>query len=382
MLLVKNATIYTLEEQGIITNGDILIKDGKIAAIGEGLTAEGAQILDATGLYIIPGMIDAHSHAGGFETYSNQSDVNENTNPITPQMNIIHAIDVRDPSFQVAYKSGVTTVCIPPGSANVICGTAITAKTYGDNIFDMVLQNPAAMKCALGGNPKGYGRRNQMPATRMGVAFMFKEALRKASAYLQKKEEAAGDKEKEPAYDAQCEALLPVIRKEIPLKIHCEQFDMITAIEVAQEFGLAYTIEHGWAADLYMDELVAGGGAICFGPVCIVEGVGELTGGDVAFVKEMDERGLCVAIITDAPIFSNEALLLSAGEAVRTGVPHDRALRMITLNPATALNLADRVGSLAVGKDGDLAIFAGIPALDMHAKLRYTVIEGQIVFAQ
>ncbi|MCL2548791.1 MAG: amidohydrolase family protein, partial [Symbiobacteriaceae bacterium] len=356
-LLVKNATVYTLEETGTLANADVLIVDGVITQIGHNLSAVDAEVLDASGLHVIPGMIDAHSHAGGFETYSAQSDVNENTNPITPQMNIIHSIDVTDPSFQVAHKVGVTTVCIPPGSANVICGYAITAKTAGSNIYDMVIQNPAAMKCALGGNPKGYGRRNQMPATRMGVAFMLRDALRKASEYSSKQAEAAEDTEKVPAFDAQSEALLPVLRGEIPLKIHCEQFDMLTAIAVAKEFNLSYTIEHGWAGDQYLDELAAGGGAVCFGPVCIVEGVGELTGGDVAVAKAMDERGICVSLITDAPIFSNQALLLSAGEAVRVGVPHLRALGMITLNPAVALRLDHKVGSLAIGKDGDLAIF-------------------------
>jgi imidazolonepropionase-like amidohydrolase len=378
MLLIKNATLYTMDAIGVLEAGDILIQEGRIAQIGTDLVAEGARVIDATGLSATPGLIDAHSHAGGFDTHSQQSDVNEGTNPITPQLNIIHSIDVQDASFQQSHRVGVTTVCVAPGSANVIGGMAVSLKTYGRHIFDMVLQNPAAMKCALGGSPKGYGRRNQTPMTRMAVAALLRDTLRKAVSYQKKQLEATSDQER--PYDAQCEALLPVLRRQIPLKTHCEQFDMRTIIEIAKEFNLRYTIDHGWAGDLFLEELYEGGGPVLFGPIGIVEGVGELTGGDVAVAKALDERGISVSLITDAPVFSSGALLISAGEAVRVGVPHQRALAMITINPAKALGLEHRLGSLTPGKDADIVLFAGVPALETNATVKYNIIDGEIVY--
>ena len=240
--------------------------------------------------------------------------------------------------------------------------------------------DPAVMKCAMGGNPKGYGKRGKAPQTRMGVAALLRGALKKAQDYLAKKEAAGNDREKLPPYDAKCEALIPVLRREIPLKIHCEQFDMLTTIEVAREFGCDYTIEHGWACDLYVDELVEGGGTICFGPISIAEGYGELTGGDVANVKELDRRGLNVCLITDGPICGPQILLISAGDAVRYGIDHMRALRMITINPARALRVDSRVGSLKPGKDADVVLWSGVPALETSARPLYTIIEGKIVY--
>ncbi|MCL2007693.1 MAG: amidohydrolase family protein [Treponema sp.] len=377
MLLIKDATIFTMEDDKVIERGDILIKDGKIAEIGSGLKADNAEIIDAKGLYVVPGLIDAHSHAGGFRRDGGPPDLNESSDPITPQVDAIYAIDIDDPAFKELHEKGVTTVCLIPGSANVICGTGFVTKTKGKNIREMSILNPAVMKCALGGNPKGYGKRDKEPVTRMGVAALFRKALKNAQIYMEKKEKAEGEP---PAYDHKHEALIPVLKKEIPLKIHCEQFDMVTAIEIAKEFGCDYTIEHGWACDRFSDELVEGGGAVMFGPIGIPEGSGELTGGDVGFVRELDERGLNVCLITDGPIFGADVLLISAGEAVRYGIPHMRALRMITINAATGLRVGHRVGSLAPGKDADIAIFNGIPALETAAKVIYTIIDGKIVY--
>lgn len=376
MLLIKNGNVYTMENDEILENCDVLCKDGKIAEIGKNLTADGAEVIDAAGLTVLPGLIDAHTHAGGGFATGDGQDVNEMTDPITPHMDVIHGLDIKENFFQAIHKTGTTTVCFTPGSGNVICGTALVTKTAGEKLHDMVILNPAAMKCAMGGNPKGYGRRDMAPMTRMGVASLFRDALRKAKDYMDKKEKD----EKPPEYDAKCEALIPVLKREIPLKVHSEQFDMLTVIEIAKEFGCDYTIEHAWACDRYIDEMVEGGGAVMFGPIGIAEGAGELTGGDVAFVKELDERGLTVSLITDGPIYGAEVLLISAGEAVRYGIPHMRALRMITINPAKGLKVDHQVGSLKPGKDADIAIFQGIPALDMGAKVKYTIINGKVEY--
>lgn len=382
MLLIKNATVYTMEEEGILEGNDILIQEGKIAKVGQGLPAGDAEIIDASGLVVIPGMIDAHSHAGGGFSDSG-SDLNEVTDPVTPHLHAIHSTDINEAGFKEIHKTGTTACCFVPGSANVICGTGFVGKTGGKgSVYDLALLQPAVMKCAMGGNPKGYGRKDKAPATRMGVASLFRGALRKAKEYMEEQEAAAGHKERLPAYDAKCEALIPVLKRALPLKVHSEQFDMLTVIQIAKEFGCDYTIEHGWACNLYVDELVAGGGDIMFGPIGIAEGYGELTGGDVGFLKELDDRGLNVCLITDGPIYGPDVLLISAGEAVRYGIDHLRALRMITINPAVGLRVDDRIGSIKVGKDADLAIFEGTPALDTGAKIRYTIIDGEVIFQQ
>ena len=379
MLLIKNATVYTMENDEVLEKADILCDNGKIVEIGCGLRAEGAEVIDACGMTATPGLIDAHTHAGGFVQPS--SDLNESSDPVTPHMDAMHGIDIGSEDFRQLHTCGITSACFIPGSANVICGTGFVAKTAGQNtIQKLTVLHPAVMKCAMGGNPKGYGKRGQAPQTRMGVASIFRESLRKARDYMQKQQEAAGDKEKLPPYDAKCEALLPVLRREIPLKVHSEQFDMLTVIDIAREFGCDYPIEHGWACNQYADELVEGGGAVNFGPIGIAEGYGELTGGDVAYLKELDERGLSVSIITDGPICGPQVLLISAGDAVRYGIPHMRALRMITINPAQILRVDERLGSLKPGKDADIVLWSGVPALETSARPLYTIIEGKVVY--
>lgn len=379
MLLIRNAMLYTMEDGAVPQQGDILMDGGKIRAVGRDLPAQGAEVLDASGLTATPGLIDAHSHVGGFAMEG--ADLNEITDPVTAHLCAIDAIDIHCDAFKALHTFGITAACFVPGSANVVCGTGFVAKTAGDNtVGDLAVLNPAVMKCALGGNPKGYGKKGKAPMTRMGVADIFRDALRKARSYLEKKEAARDGRGEMPSYDAKCEALIPVLRREIPLKVHCEQFDMLTTIAIAKEFGCDYTIEHGWACNLYVDELVEGGGTVCFGPVGIAEGYGELTGGDVAYVRELDQRGLNVCLITDGPICGPAALLISAGEAVRYGVPHLRALRMVTCNAAKALRVDDRLGTLVPGKDADVVLWSAVPALETSARVRYTIIDGKIIY--
>ena len=379
MLLIRNAMLYTMEDGAVPQQGDILMDGGKIRTVGRDLPAQGAEVLDASGLTATPGLIDAHSHVGGFAMEG--ADLNEITDPVTAHLCAIDAIDIHCDAFKALHTFGITAACFVPGSANVVCGTGFVAKTAGDNtVGDLAVLNPAVMKCALGGNPKGYGKKGKTPMTRMGVADIFRDALRKARSYLEKKEAARDGRGEMPSYDAKCEALIPVLRREIPLKVHCEQFDMLTTIAIAKEFGCDYTSEHGWACNLYVDELVEGGGTVCFGPVGIAEGYGELTGGDVAYVRELDQRGLNVCLITDGPICGPAALLISAGEAVRYGVPHLRALRMVTCNAAKALRVDDRLGTLVPGKDADVVLWSAVPALETSARVRYTIIDGKIIY--
>ena len=372
MLLIKNADLYTMEKQDPLCGFDLLLCEGKIAAIGQGLSDVGAQVLDATGLCALPGLIDAHSHVGAYRL-TGLSDHSEKTDPVTPQLDIYHSMDINDPVFRALPASGITSCCFIPGSANVVCGQGFVGKTWGKNLAEMTVLRPAAMKCAMGGNPKNqYGPRNMAPSTRMGIAYLLRDALLQTKLYLEQREQQP--------YNAKWEAMIPVLKGEIPLKVHCEQFDMLTVIDIAQEFGCRYTIEHGWDCRRYAKELAAGGGDVMFGPIGMVEGYGEVTGRDVGEVIELDRLGINVSLITDSPILGADLLLISAGEAVRRGLPHQRALAMITINPAKALGLAQRLGSLAVGKDADIVLYRGIPALDMAARLCYTLVNGQIAY--
>lgn len=382
-MLIQNAKIFDMTGNPPYT-GDIQIQNGKIVSIGTGLlAADGEEVIHADGLWALPGFVDAHTHQGGFDMIDqNGMDLNEMTDPITPQMRAIDGCNPCDKNFQSVPLAGVTTLCITPGSGNVICGQAFAAKSYGRDIHEMVIKNPCALKAALGMNPKGvYGPKGKSPMTRMGIAAELDNALAKADEYRKKKEKAALEGSEAPAYNEKWEAILPALNGTIPLKIHCEQFDMLTAVEIAKKYGCRLTIEHAWAAKDYLKELAKSGADINYGPVGVPTGYGELTGADLKDVALLDELGVNVSIISDSPIFSEDVLLIQAGEAVRNGVSPERALRMITINPAKALGIEERVGSLEVGKDGDVVLYTALPVQEVSARLRYTIIEGKIVFA-
>lgn len=364
--------------------GDILIKDGKIAQIGTGIQVPcEEEIIEADGLWALPGFVDAHTHQGGFDMIdSNGMDLNEMTDPVTPQVRAIDGCNPFDKNFRSVPAAGVTTLCITPGSGNVVCGQAFAAKSYGSDIHEMTIKNPCALKVALGMNPKGvYGPKGKSPMTRMGIAAELDQALMEASKYRSEKEKAASEGGALPEYNEKWEAMLPALEGKIPLKIHCEQFDMLTAIEMAKKYGCRLTIEHAWSAKDFLDELAESGADINYGPVGVPTGFGELTGADLIDVVLLDRLGVNVSIISDSPILSEDILLIQAGEAVRCGLSPERALRMITINPAKALGIEDRVGSLEVGKDGDIVLFTALPAQDVSARLRYTIIEGRKVYS-
>ena len=381
MLLIRNAKLYPMAGD-VLPRGDLLMKDGKIAAIGEELSACDAQVIDAAGLVATPGLVDAHSHFGGFKpAQSDSDDLNEMTDPVTPQVRAIDGVDPQDENLRYAHRSGITTACITPGSGNIVAGTAFAAKLYGEDLRQTVLRDPCALKLALGINPKKvYGPKGRAPMTRMGIAAILFDAFRQADDYRRALEEAGDDPTKRPAYNEKWEAMLPALRGQIPLKIHCEQFDMLTAIELAGQYGLPFSIEHCWAADCFYDELEASGATIFYGPVGVPTGYGELTGADLSFVRELDRRGLSVSLITDGPIFSGDVLMVQAGEVVRSGVDQLRALAMVTCNPAKGLGIQDRVGTLEVGKDGYVVLWSGEPALSTAAHPLYTIIDGAPVY--
>lgn len=378
-ILIKGGTLYTMtDDEKNIFQGDILLENGKIKAVAEQIEDADAEIIDAAGCYVLPGLIDAHSHIGLFDFNHDKSvdDANEMTDPVSAAVDARYGMNPKARELKVAYEHGITSILFTPGSGDVFCGQPFVGKTYGDNIFEMTVKAPAAVKIALGGNPKNtFGDMKRLPMTRMGVAHVLWDTFRKAKEYLDKKEKG----EKQP-YDANMEAIIPALRGEIPCKIHCTQYDMLTAIEVAKAYGVRFSLEHAWGATDYLDEIAESGCDICYGPIATYRSPGERRKVDVEAVKMLDDHGVNVAIITDSPILSEESLYHHIGEAVREGLSQERAVRMVTINPARQLGLEDRLGSLEAGKDADVIVMKGRLGLDTDAKVLYTIMDGNVIY--
>lgn len=383
MILVKNGRILTMSD-GIIEKGDILIDGGKIVKIAKSIKADSDyEIIDAKNCYVMPGIIDAHCHIGmwedamGFEG----ADGNEATDPSTPQLRAIDAINPMDRCFTEAYENGVTCVCTGPGSANVIGGTFTVIKTKGKRVDSMILKETAAMKIAFGENPKSvYNDKHQMPTTRMGIAAVLRENLYKAEEYMKAKEKGAVDEDDMPEYDIKMESLLPVLKREIPLKAHAHRADDIfTAIRIAKEFGLKLTLDHCTEGHLIADELAAEGYPAIVGPTLGDRSKIELKELSFETASALSNAGVTIALMTDHPVIPVHYLPLCAALAVRAGLDEETALKAITINPAKILGVDDRVGSIETGKDADIVIFDRHP-LDVQAKSKYVLINGEIAY--
>ncbi|MBQ7113117.1 MAG: amidohydrolase [Clostridia bacterium] len=384
MLILKNGKVLTMAGPEFV--GDVAIENGKIAAVGENLSFEGALVCDVSGAYVMPGIIDAHSHIGMWEDSMGWegADGNESTDPVTPQLRAIDSINPYDVNFKEACAAGVTTCVTGPGSANVIGGTFVAMKTAGDSVEDMTLRFPVAMKAAFGENPKSvYGQSGKAPKTRMATAAIMRKALVDAQEYGRKIDEAKGDAEKMPARDLGKEALLRVIRREIPMKIHAHRADdILTAIRIAKEFNIRYTLDHcteGWLiTDHLKKALQEGCEGIIIGPLFTERSKIELKNLSYKAPKALYDAGIKFAMITDHPVIPQHYLSVCIALAVREGLPEEEALRAITVNAAEITGIADRVGSLEVGKDADIAVFSGHP-LDFRARCLMTLIGGKVV---
>lgn len=380
MILVKNAKIFTMEAD-TLENCDILLKDGKILAIGKDLEQAGAQVIDATNLNVYPGLIDAHSHVGIYENSIGWegSDGNEMSDPITPEVRAIDGINAMDESITEANAGGVTTLCVTPGSANVVGGSCVVFKTVGHCIDDMVISDHIAIKAAFGENPKRVYKDSKI-MSRMRTAQLLREVLFKTVEYKNKKDAAKDDASKLPAFDMKLEAMLPVINKEIPLKIHAHRADdILTALRIVREFDLDATFEHATEGHLIADKLKEAKFPLLVGPTLSSKSKYELKNLTFETPGILQKAGNKVAIITDSPVVPQQYLGLSAGLAVKYGMDEYEALKAITINPAEILKLDDRIGSLKVGKDADLIICDG-NILDSRTNVLYTIIDGKITF--
>lgn len=384
MLLIKNAKILTMAGE-VYEKGSILIEKDKIKDVsGSEIDTENAQVIDAEGKVVIPGMIDAHCHVGmwedgmGFEG----DDGNESTDPITPQLEAIDGINPFDRCFKEALEAGVTTVVTGPGSANVIGGQFAAVKTYGACIEDMILKAPVAMKIAFGENPKRvYNEKDETPMTRMAIAALIKENLIKAEDYVEKKDQAKDDEELDnPEFDYKMEALEKVIRGELPLKAHAHRADdILTALRIAKQFNLSITIDHCTEGALIVDELIKRDAKVIVGPIISERSKIELKNQSVRTPGILSKAGVKVAIMTDHPVIPIQYLPVSAAIAIREGMDQMEALKAITINAAEIVGIDDRVGSIEKGKDADLVIF-DTKNIDMMAKPKIVIVNGKIVY--
>lgn len=363
MLCIKNGNIHNaIQEEAFVA--DILVENGKIVKIEENIevTAE-TEVIDATGKEIYPGFVEAHGHIGldGYGIGYEGMDYNEMNDIVSPQLRGIDGIKAMDPAFEKAAEAGVTCVCVGPGSANVLGGTFTTIKTVGKRVDDMVVRDAVAMKCAFGENPKRCYR-DKSDSSRMTTAYKLREALAKAKEYLNKKEAAGDDVSKLPALDMKSEALIPVLKGEMPLKAHAHATDDIfTALRIAKEFGVKITLEHVTEGHLIVDELVKENVPLAVGPTLTSASKFELRNKSWITPGVLAKAGCEVSIITDSPVIPQEYLPLCAGIAVQAGMEPFAALQAITINPAKHAGIADRVGSLEVGKDADIVITDGCP---------------------
>lgn len=379
MILIKNGYVKPMVGSDI-ENGSVLIgDDGKIIAVGENIEApECAAVIDAEGRLVTPGCVEAHCHIGldneavGWEG----RDYNESVDPITPHMRAIDSIYPQDEAFGNALRGGVTTACTGPGSANVVGGSFAVIKLAGNRVDNMIVKHPAAMKCAFGENPKRvYGQSKKSPVTRMATAALLRELLFKSRRYLADKE--AG----KDVFDMKLEAMIPVMKGEIPLKAHAHRADdILTSIRIAKEFGVKLTLDHCTDGSVIADELAKEGYPAFVGPSLGNKSKVELINKSFNTPAVLTEAGVEVSIITDAPVIPLQHLPMCAGLAAEAGLGYEDAWRAITVNPARALEISDRVGSLEAGKDGDVVIWTADPITSVGAESYVTVVDGKIVY--
>ena len=381
MLLIQNGHIKPMVGPEL-ERGCVLIDDnGKIAAVAPEIAAPAeAQVLDAGGRLVTPGCVEAHCHIGldneavGWEGH----DYNEIVDPLTPQMRAIDSINPQDEAFENALQGGVTTACTGPGSANVVGGTFVAIKLAGKRVDKMIVREPLAMKCAFGENPKRcYGQgMKKSPMTRMATAALLRELLFKTRRYLEDKESG-----KNPAFDMKLEAMIPVLKGEIPLKAHAHRADdILTAVRIAREFGVRMTLDHCTDGALIADELAEEGLPAFVGPSLGGKTKIELKNKSFTTPAVLHAAGVPISIITDAPVIPLQYLPMCAGLAVNAGLDKEEAWRAITINPATLTGIADCVGSLEPGKDGDVVIWTADPLTTVGGEAYTTIVNGRIVY--
>jgi imidazolonepropionase-like amidohydrolase len=371
-----------------IESGTVLVQDGRIAAVGESVSVpEGVEVVDAVGGWVLPGFIDAHAHVGVHEEAEGWagSDTNEMTDPVMAQVRAIDAINPADLGFRDAVTGGVLAVNVNPGSGNPIGGQTVALKSWGRSVDEMVLRQPSGLKSALGENPKRvWGEQRKTPATRLGTAAVIRGAFVDAANYLAKidAEQRKSEDERKPVdRDLKLEALGRVLRREIPWRQHSHRADDIaTAMRIADEFGYRLVLDHGTEAHLLADVIAAKGIPVVIGPLFTSRSKVELRNRSLANPGRLAKAGVTIAITTDHPVVPIHFLVHQAAFAVREGLDATTAYEALTINPARIAGIDDRLGSIEVGKDGDLAIWSGDP-LNVLSRVQRAFIEGDQIYS-
>jgi len=384
MIAITNGKVVTITGE-TYEQGTVLVENGKIAAVGPQIDVpKDAQIIDAKGMWVLPGLIDCHTHMCNFnEPRTNPGatlDGNEMSDPVTPQVRALDAINPHDFAVDKVRKAGFTTVCVLPGSANVIGGTGVVMKLrQAATAEEMVLPGHEMMKFAMGENPKRcYGQDRKLPMTRMGVAALIRETLFKAKVYSDKLKAAETDPSKAPEPDFRLQALVPVVRGEMRCRIHAHRADdIMTAVRFAEEFNLDYTIEHCTEGYMIKDALVKHGVRATIGPFLWGPSKQELWNMTNDNPGILADAGIKINLTADEG--SRTAYLpATIGYLMRRGLSEKAAFEGVTINPATTLGIQDQVGSLEVGKDADIVLFDGHPFSSL-SQCRLSMIDGQIV---
>lgn len=380
MLLIKNGTVFTMENDTPEVLDVLIGEDGKIAKVDYSITFD-CETIDATGYNVYPGIVEAHCHLGLQEASTREEgvDINETIDPITPHVRALDGVNIMDETIPLANSYGITTVCAAPGSANVIGGQVCIYKTVGNTIDDALLNPYCAMKSAFGENPKRCYKGSKI-ATRMGTAALMRETLFKAQRYLALKEKAGDDVSKMPAFDMKMEALIPVIKGEVPLKAHAHRADdILTSIRIAKEFNLKMTLDHCTEGHLIANKVKESGFNAIVGPSLTHKTKFELQNKTFETPAILYNAGVKFALTTDSPVVPQEYLPMCAGLAVKSGLPEMAALKAITINAAEITGVGDRVGSIKEGKDGDIVICKG-NILFTDSEVQYTIVDGNITY--
>lgn len=379
-MVIKNVKIYTMNEtDDIIANGFIEVENGKIISVGEEeYQGDG---IDCSGMTVYPGFVDSHTHLGLFTSGVGieGEDFNEDSDPVTPQLDTADAIYPFDSSFKDAYTAGITTAVVSPGSTNTIAGKINAVKTSGKRIDDMLIKS-VGMKFSLGENPKmTYLDKDQAPVTRMGVAALIREALSKAARYKQQKE-AAESPDDEPEFDAKSEALLPLLNGSLKAHFHCHRADDIfTAVRLSKEFGLDCVLIHCTEGHMIADELSSDNVSCVVGPLLCDRSKPELANLSEKNPAILSKAGIKTAICTDHSEVPIQYLGISAGVAIKHGMEFYDALKAVTCNAAEIVGINDRVGSIEVGKDADLVSFTGNP-FEVMSSPEWVMTDGRMVY--
>lgn len=377
MYYIKNANIFTGNGENF--KGHLLVENGKFKEIGDQvIIPENAEVIDATGKVLTPGLIDVHTHLGVHEEGIGPAgqDFNETSSESTPEVRAIDGINPQERGFTDARSFGVTTVQIMPGSANVIGGEMVVVKTIGTVVDEMVIKHPSGLKAATGENPKRFhGGKGNMPTTRMGVAARLREKLIEAQNYMEKREKG------ECGRNLGLEHIVKVLKKEIPLRVHAHRADdIITVLRIKEEFDIPLTIEHCTEGHQIIDFLAKQKDLrVSVGPTISTRSKQELADKGWHTIIALAEAGIPVSITTDHPVVGIEHLMTSAILAVKNGLPEKTALQALTVNAAKHLGVEDRVGSIDVGKDADFVIWNGDP-FDLRTHVQATYIDGKLVY--